>query len=98
HRSIHLGFAVDVDFEALVVPVLRDAGGLRMRALAEGVARLAEAARTKRLTADDLTGGTFTITNVGSYGTVVTFPVINQPQVAILSTDGAKMTPVAIRT
>ena len=98
HRSIHLGFAVDVDFEALVVPVVRDAGGLRLRAVADAVARLAAAARTKRLTADDLTGGTFTITNVGYYGTVVTFPVINQPQVAILSTDGVKMTPVAART
>jgi 2-oxoglutarate dehydrogenase E2 component (dihydrolipoamide succinyltransferase) len=98
HRSVHLGFAVDVDFDALVVPVVRDAGGLRLRAIAEAVARKAEAARTKRLTADDLTGGTFTITNVGSYGTVVTFPVINQPQVAILSTDGVKMTPVAVRT
>lgn len=97
HRSIHLGFAVDVDFESLVVPVLRGAGGLRLRAIAEGVARLADAARNKRLTADDLSGGTFTITNVGSYGTVVTFPVINQPQVAILSTDGVKMTPVAVR-
>jgi 2-oxoglutarate dehydrogenase E2 component (dihydrolipoamide succinyltransferase) len=98
HRSVHLGFAVDVDFESLVVPVLRNAGGLRLRPIADGVARLADAARTKRLTADDLTGGTFTITNVGSYGTVVTFPVINQPQVAILSTDGVKMTPVAVRT
>jgi pyruvate dehydrogenase E2 component (dihydrolipoyllysine-residue acetyltransferase) len=98
HRAVHLGFAVDVDFEALVVPVLREAGTLRLRAIAEGVARLADAARAKRLTADDLTGGTFTITNVGSYGTVVTFPVINQPQVAILSTDGVKMTPVAVRT
>jgi 2-oxoglutarate dehydrogenase E2 component (dihydrolipoamide succinyltransferase) len=98
HRSVHLGFAVDVDFEALVVPVLRNADGLRLRAIGENVARLADAARRKRLTADDLTGGTFTITNVGSYGTVVTFPVINQPQVAILSTDGVKMTPVAVRT
>jgi 2-oxoglutarate dehydrogenase E2 component (dihydrolipoamide succinyltransferase) len=97
HRSIHLGFAVDVDFESLVVPVLRGADGLRLRAIADGVAHLADAARNKRLTADDLSGGTFTITNVGAYGTVVTFPVINQPQVAILSTDGVKMTPVAVR-
>ena len=52
---------------------------------------------SKRLSADDLSGGTFTITNVGSYGTLVTAPVINQPQVAILSTDGVKMRPVAVR-
>ena len=85
HRRIHLGVAVDVDFQALVVPVVKDAGGKRLRALSDEIADLAQRARTKRLTADDLTGGTFTITNVGSYGTVVTGPVINQPQVGILS-------------
>ena len=89
--------AVDVDFEALVVPVVPDAGSKRLRALADDMAGLATKARSKRLTADDLTGGTFTITNVGSYGTLVTAPVINQPQVAILSTDGVKMRPVALR-
>ncbi len=97
HRSVHLGVAVDVGFEALIVPVVRDAGALRIRALAEAIAALAERGRTKRLTADDLTGGTFTITNVGGYGTVATAPVINQPQVAILSTDGVRMRPVAVR-
>jgi 2-oxoglutarate dehydrogenase E2 component (dihydrolipoamide succinyltransferase) len=97
HRSIHLGVAVDVDNEALVVPVVTDAGGKRLRALSDEIGALATKARTKRLTADDLTGGTFTITNVGSYGTLVTAPVINQPQVAILSTDGVKMRPVAVR-
>ncbi len=97
HRGIHLGVAVDVDHEALVVPVVMDAGGKRLRALSDEVGTLATKARSKRLTADDLTGGTFTITNVGSYGTLVTAPVINQPQVAILSTDGVKMRPVAVR-
>ena len=97
HRRIHLGVAVDVQHQALVVPVVRDADGLRMTALGEAVAALAERARTKRLTADELSGGTFTITNVGSYGTFITAPVINQPQVAILSTDGIKMRPVAVR-
>ena len=98
HRRIHLGVAVDVDFQALVVPVVKDAGGKRLRALSDEIADLAQRARTKRLTADDLTGGTFTITNVGSYGTVVTGPVINQPQVGILSSDGVKMKPVAVRS
>ena len=98
HRRIHLGVAVDVDFQALVVPVVKDAGGQRLRALSDEIADLAQRARTKRLTADDLTGGTFTITNVGSYGTVVTGPVINQPQVGILSSDGVKMKPVAVRS
>jgi pyruvate dehydrogenase E2 component (dihydrolipoamide acetyltransferase) len=97
HPAIHLGVAVDVDFEALVVPVVADAGGKRLRALSDDIGALAVKARSKRLTTDDLTGGTFTLTNVGSYGTLVTAPVINQPQVAILSTDGVKMRPVAVR-
>jgi 2-oxoglutarate dehydrogenase E2 component (dihydrolipoamide succinyltransferase) len=97
HPRINLGVAVDVDFEALVVPVVADAGTMRLRALSDAVEALATRARSKRLTTDDLTGGTFTITNVGSYGTLVTAPVINQPQVAILSTDGVKMRPVAVR-
>jgi 2-oxoglutarate dehydrogenase E2 component (dihydrolipoamide succinyltransferase) len=98
HRRIHLGVAVDVHFEALVVPVVHDAGDMRLVALAEAMATQAEKARTKRLTGEDLSGGTFTITNVGTYGTVVTAPVINQPQVAILSTDGVRMRPTAVRS
>jgi 2-oxoglutarate dehydrogenase E2 component (dihydrolipoamide succinyltransferase) len=96
HPTVELGIAVDVGFEALVVPVVHGAGDLRLHALAAGIAAVAERARTKRLTADDLSGGTFTITNVGAYGTTVTSPVITQPQVAILSTDGVRMTPVAV--
>jgi pyruvate dehydrogenase E2 component (dihydrolipoamide acetyltransferase) len=98
HRRIHLGVAVDVHFEALVVPVVHDAGDMRLVALAEAISTQAEKARTKRLTGEDLSGGTFTITNVGTYGTVVTAPVINQPQVAILSTDGVRMRPTAVRS
>jgi 2-oxoglutarate dehydrogenase E2 component (dihydrolipoamide succinyltransferase) len=96
HRTINLGVAVDVELRALVVPVLKDAGAKRLRALSDGVTELAERARAKRLTADDLSGGTFTISNVGAYRTLVTAPIINQPQVAILSTDGVKMRPVAV--
>ena len=98
HRRIHLGVAVDVRLEALVVPVVHDAGDMRLAALAEAMARQAEKARTKRLTGEDLSGGTFTITNVGTYGTIVTAPVINQPQVAILSTDSVRMRPTAVRS
>jgi 2-oxoglutarate dehydrogenase E2 component (dihydrolipoamide succinyltransferase) len=98
HRRIHLGIAVDVGFEALVVPVVKDAGDVRLVALAEAIAAQADKARHKRLTGDDLSGGTFTITNVGAYGTVVTAPVINQPQVAILSTDSVRMRPTAVRS
>jgi 2-oxoglutarate dehydrogenase E2 component (dihydrolipoamide succinyltransferase) len=97
HRRINLGIAVDVDFQALVVPVVKDAGSKRLVAISEEIADLAHRAKHKRLIADDLTGGTFTITNVGSYGTIVTGPIINQPQVGILSSDGVKMRPVAVR-
>jgi 2-oxoglutarate dehydrogenase E2 component (dihydrolipoamide succinyltransferase) len=98
HRHIHLGIAVDVAFEALVVAVVRDAGDMRLGALGDAMAAQAEKARTKRLTGEDLSGGTFTITNVGAYGTVITAPVINQPQVAILSTDAVRMRPTAVRS
>jgi len=97
HRHVHLGVAVDVDFQALVVPVVKNAESKRLQALAAEIAEQAAKARAKRLTSDDLAGGTFTLTNVGAYGTLVTAPVINQPQVAILSTDGVKMRPVALK-
>ena len=96
HRDVNLGIAVDLDFEGLLVPVLKNADGLRLRQLGRGIADIAYRARNKKLQADDITGGTFTITNAGGYGTFITYPVINQPQVAILSTDGVKKRPVVI--
>jgi 2-oxoglutarate dehydrogenase E2 component (dihydrolipoamide succinyltransferase) len=96
HRSVHLGVAVDLDFEGLVVPVVRDAQDDRLPALASRLADRAAAARERRLGPDDFAGGTFTITNAGRYGTLLTAPIINQPQVAILSTDGVRVRPVAI--
>jgi pyruvate dehydrogenase E2 component (dihydrolipoamide acetyltransferase) len=96
HRDVNLGIAVDLDYEGLLVPVLKSADGLRLRQLGRGIADIAYRARNKKLQADDITGGTFTITNAGGYGTFITYPVINQPQVAILSTDGVKKRPVVI--
>lgn len=87
-REVNLGIAVDLDYQGLVVPVIRGADGLRLRALARAVYDLATRARSKRLTPDDLAGGTFTITNPGASGTWLSFPIINQPQVGILATDG----------
>ncbi|MGC9963512.1 MAG: dihydrolipoamide acetyltransferase family protein [Acidimicrobiales bacterium] len=96
HRDVHLGIAVDLDRQGLIVPVVRQADGQSLRGLARAMADLAERARSRRLSADDVVGGTFTITNPGPFGTVITAPIINQPQVAILSTDGVKRRPVVV--
>jgi 2-oxoglutarate dehydrogenase E2 component (dihydrolipoamide succinyltransferase) len=87
HKYIDLGIAVDLDYQGLIVPVIRDAEEKRLRGLAREVNDLASRARTRRLSPDEISGGTFTITNNGSAGSVLTMPIINQPQVAILSTD-----------
>jgi 2-oxoglutarate dehydrogenase E2 component (dihydrolipoamide succinyltransferase) len=96
HSHVNLGIAVDLDFQGLIVPVVRAAEELRLPALAARIADLAERARRHRLSQADVEGGTFTITNPGGYGTLVTGPIINQPQVAIVSTDGVRMRPVAL--
>jgi 2-oxoglutarate dehydrogenase E2 component (dihydrolipoamide succinyltransferase) len=96
HSQVNLGVAVDLDFQGLLAPVVRGADGLRMRAVARGISDLARRARSKALSPDELVGGTFTLTNAGSYGTMMQFPIINQPQVAILSTDAVKRKPVVV--
>ena len=88
HRDVHLAIAVDLDFSGLIAPVIRGADGKRLRAIAREMRDLATRARAKQLMPDEVLGGTFTITNPGPYGTFLTLPIINQPQVAILSTDG----------
>ena len=96
HHELNIGIAVDLDFEGLLVPVVHAAEGKRMRVIAREISELAARARARRLTMDDISGGTFTITNAGPFGTFITVPVINQPQVAILSTDGVTKKPVAV--
>jgi pyruvate dehydrogenase E2 component (dihydrolipoamide acetyltransferase) len=96
HRDVHLGIAVDLDHEGLIVPVVRAAHGKRLVALAGEIADVAARARAKRLSPDDVVGGTFTITNPGPSGTMISAPIIHQPQVAILSTDGVKRRPVVV--
>jgi 2-oxoglutarate dehydrogenase E2 component (dihydrolipoamide succinyltransferase) len=96
HTHVHLGIAVDLDFQGLVVPVVREADRLRLPALAEAITERSKAAHAHQVTPDEMAGGTFTITNAGRYGTLMTGPIINQPQVAILSTDGVKVRPVAV--
>jgi 2-oxoglutarate dehydrogenase E2 component (dihydrolipoamide succinyltransferase) len=96
HHDINLGIAVDLDFSGLIVPVIHGADGKRLRAIAREVSDLAGRARNRQLSADDISGGTFTITNPGPFGTFITGAIINQPQVAVLSTDGIKRRPVVV--
>jgi 2-oxoglutarate dehydrogenase E2 component (dihydrolipoamide succinyltransferase) len=96
HHDLNIGVAVDLDFEGLLVPVVHSAEAKRLRTIAREISELAARARARRLTMDDISGGTFTITNAGPFGTLMTVPVINQPQVAILSTDGVRKKPVAV--
>jgi pyruvate dehydrogenase E2 component (dihydrolipoamide acetyltransferase) len=87
HGYVNLGFAVALDAgKGLIVPVLKHAEGLNLLGMARGVADLADRARTKKLQPDDVQGGTFTITNPGSYGTFIGTPVLSQPQTGILGT------------
>ncbi len=95
HRRVGLGIAVDLAHQGLVVPTVRDADSLSWRGLARAIHDLATRARAKQLKPDDLSGGTFTITNPGGFGTWRSFPIINQPEVAILSTDGVHKRVVA---
>jgi 2-oxoglutarate dehydrogenase E2 component (dihydrolipoamide succinyltransferase) len=84
---VNLGFAVELaDGKGLIVPVLKHAEGLNLLGIARGVTDIAERARNKQLSPDDVQGGTFTITNPGGYGTFHGTPVISQPQAAILGT------------
>ena len=96
HTDINLGVAVDLNHEGLIVPVVRQADGLRLEALAQAVNNLASGARNRRLSLDDISGGTFTISNNGAFGTYTTAAIINQPQVAVLSTDGVTRRPVVV--
>jgi len=98
HRDVHLGVAVDLDFQGLIVPVVRDAADKRLRAIGHEITDLATRARERRLSPDEVVGSTFTITNPGPYGTVLSVPVINQPQVAILATDRVVRRPVVIES
>jgi pyruvate dehydrogenase E2 component (dihydrolipoamide acetyltransferase) len=96
HNEVNLAIAVDVNFEGLLAPVVHDLDSKRLRAIAREIHDLANRARSKQLKADEIMGGTFTITNAGQYGTMLQFPIINQPQVAILSTDGIARKPVVV--
>jgi 2-oxoglutarate dehydrogenase E2 component (dihydrolipoamide succinyltransferase) len=96
HAEVNLGIAVDLAHEGLIVPVIHRAEEVTLRGVARRIRDLAERARSRKLNADDIAGGTFSITNDGPFGTYFTVPIINQPQVAILATDGIARRPVVV--
>jgi 2-oxoglutarate dehydrogenase E2 component (dihydrolipoamide succinyltransferase) len=96
HPYVNLGVAVDLNQQGLVVPVVKDADQLNMRGIAQGITKLAAAARAGKATMDDMRGSTFTITNPGPFASYASSPIINQPNVGILCTDGVKRRPVAV--
>jgi 2-oxoglutarate dehydrogenase E2 component (dihydrolipoamide succinyltransferase) len=96
HPYVNLGIAVDLDEQGLVVPVVKDADSLNIRGVAKTITTMAAAARTRKLSMADMSGSTFTITNPGPWSSYASSPVINQPNVAILCTDGVKRRPVAV--
>jgi 2-oxoglutarate dehydrogenase E2 component (dihydrolipoamide succinyltransferase) len=97
HRDYNIGIAVALEW-GLIVPVVKNADEKNIFGLARTISELGERARTKRLSPDEVQGGTFTITNPGIYGGLFGTPIINQPQVAILGVGGVKKRPVVIET
>ena len=93
YKTINLSLAVDLDHGGLIAPVIKNVGQLRVPELARAIAKIAAKARANALKPDDMTEGSYSLTNNGSFGTYITAPVINQPQVAILSIDGVHRRP-----
>src|SRR5436853_221923 len=96
HEEVNLGIAVSLGEEGLIVPIVHNAHELSHEGLATRIKDLAERARSKHLTPDEVQGGTFTITNPGRYGALLATPIINQPQVAILDLEAVVKRPVVV--
>ncbi len=94
--AVHLGIAVSLGTGGLIVPVIRDAQDLSVAGLSKRIKDLAVRARSNQLTPDEVSGGTFTITNPGPYGSIMATPVINLPQVGILDTESVVKRPVVV--
>ena len=97
-KDINIGMATALPSGNLIVPVIKNADQLNLVGLAKQVNNLADNARMGKLKADDTTGGTFTLTNVGTFGSLMGTPIINQPQVAILAVGAIKKRPVVVET
>jgi 2-oxoglutarate dehydrogenase E2 component (dihydrolipoamide succinyltransferase) len=96
HHYVNLGVSVDLNQEGLMAPVVKNADSLNIRGLARNINVLAAAARSRKLAAGDMSGSTFTITNPGPFASYASAAIINQPNVAILSTEGISRRPVAV--
>ena len=97
-RFVNLGIAVALEGgQGLIVPVIKNAEGLNLLGLARAIADVADRARNKKLTPDDVQGGTFTITNPGGWGAIIGTPIISQPQVAILDVEALVKRPVVVQ-
>ena len=97
-KDFNIGMATALPNGNLIVPVIRNADYLNLVGLSKQVNTLAENARNNKLRPDDTQGGTFTLTNVGTFGSLMGTPIINQPQVAILAVGAIKKRPVVIET
>ncbi len=97
-KDLNIGMATALPSGNLIVPVIKNADRLNLVGLTKQVNYLATAARTGKLKPDDTTGGTFTLTNVGTFGSIMGTPIINQPQVAIMAVGAIKKRPMVIET
>ena len=98
HKAIHLGMAAALPSGNLIVPVIRHADQYNLQGLARQVNDLASRARAGKLTPDDIAGGTYTMSNVGTFGNVMGTPIINQPQVGILALGAIRKRPAVLET
>ena len=97
-KDINIGMAVALPSGNLIVPVIRNADQLNIVGISKKVNDLANRARINKLTADDVTGGTYTVSNVGSFGNIMGTPIIAQPQVAILAIGAIVKKPAVVET
>ena len=98
HKNIHLGMAAALPSGNLIVPVIKHADQYNLQGLARQVNDLAARARAGKLTPDDIAGGTYTMSNVGTFGNVMGTPIINQPQVGILALGAIRKRPAVLET
>jgi 2-oxoglutarate dehydrogenase E2 component (dihydrolipoamide succinyltransferase) len=97
-ERVNIGIAVNLDLDGLVVPVVKDCQSKSLTEIARAINDVSQRARAGTLVPDDLSEGSYTITNNGAFGTLFTAPIINAPQVAILSVDGIRRKPVVVQS